>query len=590
MMKRAWALLFGNGWGFVVPYLALYEVGLYFAVSPATLCGCFQVLHSLFAAAVLAKAAANIKNAREHLEPLLFWSGLFLLFLLPGAYLEFPADPWSHFQRIFYWSSVASLNDHPIFYKFSYFWAWSWLEGLEPAARRFPLDVYSAFWQWLFSFQFYRLFRALGFSARFSMLQIFGVVALFGTNYFSFRYYALSSTPVAFVAYVAFLRLWVAPGSRFLVKAAGTGTAFWICWMNHKQAILFICVSSLALLLVAAYRRLSEKPERGEWFVAIGLALWLGGALAVAAYPVTFLELIQIKWWARLIGTSVIEVEYLDLVYVFSPLRTINPAQGYTHTIAIHGYLGLLFSLLYFRRFPVVAALSLMPVVLLLTPAFALVFASLTPMSNTYRILYTFPLSVALFCGIKAWLEDKQPRVLSSRRSYGVAMAVLAAAFVLWPAKHPWRNRLHFQLHKPDRELELRALDQTAQWLKEHKPELRGCRILSDDVTDFVIGAHLGWAIHSARTERAIDVARVSSAAELTARIEKTGACAVLAVQLDRVPPLPRSWAATSGHWAPETASLAAASGRFPESASALPALGWARHEVPPFYVLYLRP
>src|SRR6266536_2166570 len=198
--------LFSNGWFFIVPYLILYLCFKYLNLPVVSLKTIFIFLHVCNSLLFLNYLYTTYKKS-EVLD-YIFWIGLILLFLIPGAYLEFPSDPWEHFRRIYAWQGYTFVGENPLNYKFTYFWGWTFLYGVQPLYRRTALGFYSAFWQLLLAYQFYLLALRLGFSKSWVRIQVLATICLFGTNVFSFyRYYALSSTALAYIAYLAALIL-----------------------------------------------------------------------------------------------------------------------------------------------------------------------------------------------------------------------------------------------------------------------------------------------------------------------------------------------------------------------------------------------
>ncbi len=60
---------------------------------------------------------------------LLPWLLLALIFYIPGAYLEWPSDPWEHYARTNEWSRYLYIGSHSAGYKSGYFISTACLVG-----------------------------------------------------------------------------------------------------------------------------------------------------------------------------------------------------------------------------------------------------------------------------------------------------------------------------------------------------------------------------------------------------------------------------------------------------------------------------
>ena len=195
--RRAGAALFAEGWLFLVPYLLLFLCFRFLGLPPGALVFLTRVLHLLLVVSLVAFVWERRDRVRR--GDLLFWGLLAAGFLLPGAYLEFPSDPWEHFRRILLWSRDASPRTEQL----AYLWAWSWLGGLELESRRTGLAVYGGFWQLLIAYQFYLLAIRLGIPRLWARVQVLATIFFMGNSALAFyRYYALSHLPIAHVAYL----------------------------------------------------------------------------------------------------------------------------------------------------------------------------------------------------------------------------------------------------------------------------------------------------------------------------------------------------------------------------------------------------
>ena len=111
---------FRSGWIFLLPYLAEYFLygWLNWPANPGTGSRIPPLLHVYWATHAAHLALALFALGRwfqDHrpadLRALLPWVLLAVIFLLPGAYLEFPADPWEHYARMNRWQGNAVIGD-----------------------------------------------------------------------------------------------------------------------------------------------------------------------------------------------------------------------------------------------------------------------------------------------------------------------------------------------------------------------------------------------------------------------------------------------------------------------------------------------
>ncbi|MBD0300883.1 MAG: hypothetical protein ICV85_01530, partial [Tolypothrix sp. T3-bin4] len=166
-------LLLSDGWFFFVPYLFFYFSFKIFHLKVTYLQPIFIALHISNILIFIASIYSFYKKDNSF-NKLLFWAFIILLFLLPGAYLEFPSDAWAHFARIFVWQTSTFIDDNPTNYKFAYFWGWTFMAEVEPLGRRTALNLYSTFWQFLLAYQFYLFALRVGFSDSWAKVQVLG--------------------------------------------------------------------------------------------------------------------------------------------------------------------------------------------------------------------------------------------------------------------------------------------------------------------------------------------------------------------------------------------------------------------------------
>ncbi len=444
--------LFADGWAFFVPYLLLYLVALGSGLTNGHLRSLFWLMH-------LATAALALIYARELFlahggirglgnPRFLFWVALLAVFLVPGAYLEFPGDPWEHLRRLNQWPLDAGVSASPFAHRFAYFWGFSFLTAVDFAHRRLVLDLYSAFWQTLLAFQVFRLARRLGFSPVWSRVQVLGVLAFFGNGEFSFlRYYALSSTPLAHVAYlaaaIALLDLLEHRGRRPFVTLA---LASLLIVLDHPQELLLLAVFGATAFLLRFYERSSLRGRRALVFA--GGTSFLAGLVAGR--------------YVMLHGPAV-GVDPHAFFYPFvsrvASFRLWDPSLDYFRTLGVVGLASLVLAVVLFRRRPLIAALTLAPIALLSFPPFALAFAHASSIRNSYRLLFLLPGSFMLIAALETMFQGRGHR---ARERTLATMALLALLLVAFRAAPPFYGKLPFQLSRLPPALSATAIDPVA--------------------------------------------------------------------------------------------------------------------------------
>lgn len=525
-MEHASSWLFKNGFGFMVPYVAVYLAGRVFDVPVAGLRLGFIALHGVHMVLLTTWVVPRLRHVDVRLMG--FWMVLAALFILPGAYLEYPSDPWEHVRRIYEWSTVERLDDHGTAGKFAYFWGWTWLGALPISARPAGLAAYSAFWQLLLAWQFYRLARALGFSRGWSAAQVVGTVALFGTNLFGFyRYYALSSTPLAYIAYLYGVGRILEPAGPAWSRVAAVGVAAAVAWANHDQEVLFL---ALAVFAVLAFEWTSRLSAPGRRLAAATAAAVVLGGLAFGAW----LRARHPEFYAG----------HVSEVSVIGTYRIWDPWTVFFETLGLHGVLAMAATGLVRYRRPRLALLTWLPVLLLSFPPFVLFTAQTFPTGYiVYRVLYLFPTSFALVAAVETLAAGVVPRA---------AVAIGLAVISLIPA-WPLRGRLYFQLYVPPAANRLTHLYPVAIELARHATWSRDCLIVSDRITNFFLTAHLGLRLNVRRFGPDELFERWAAGPSLdvyTGKGEPAPVCAAVLLRPDQIPPSPGSAIGRSSrHW-----------------------------------------
>jgi hypothetical protein len=580
-----------------LPYLIVYLVGWALGFAVSWLLAVFWVLHFCLAALGAHGLWSRGRSSRREIpwEDVLFWGGLFIAFLLPGTYLEYPSDAWAHFFRLTSWDTTAFISQANTPWKFAYFWGWSFLTWVPMEEKVRALGFYAAFWQWLLAIQVYRWMRGLGQGRAEAWLQVIGFFGLCGTNVFNFRYYALSSTPLAYIAYIeAFLAFSSWLGRHQRKEVLRIGAMLPLMGFNHPQALLYFGLSGAVLLFVSLHEGWDRKRRRQVYVagVGLGLASVLSGVIWVHYFP----------WWYDHVGVG--------NVTFFGSLKIWSLGSSHWETFGIHGALALIVAVLTIRRDLRLSLLTLASTAFVLFPPSAAIFARLVvDFYITYRAHFAFPLSVILvhygyqagarFIGPPA-AECPPSRRRSSALAWGIGAALLVVVSI--PPYPPYRGRMFFQFYQPDPALELRPQLETALWLRDHRKSLAGAQLFTDPMTGEALKAYLGqdrWVRNFGydRLEGSdfvsLEHEELDSVEKMRRTFRRAGINAILVPDWSLVPPaVPSRIAALSGHWNDGLTNLRVlVTDRLTRNCEQLAAAdGWSRTRVPPYYWLYEAP
>ena len=578
-LERISQLLFADGWFFFVPYLLLYLYFKFDNLPTSTLHTIFIVLHIVNLALFFFYLHKNKSRQQIKLAEILFWLSLTILFLQPGAYLEFPSDPWEHFRRIFSWSAYALVGDNPISNKFTYFWGWTLISNVQPLYRRTALDIYSAFWQLLLAYQFYLLALRLGFDKFWAKVQVVGTIFLFGTNLFGFyRYYALSSTPLAYIAYLRSLIILInaRKGDRkqlpYLLPLA------LIMYSNHIQELLLLLISGFALVLDYLTDR---RKQRKIVYATIAIAMLI--SLILGAYVVSNPQLLPKSVSSRL---------SLPHVSSWGVFRIWDPKLSYFETIGVPGLISLLLAVVFLSKHKTIAILTLTPSLLMLFPPFVLGFLMVLYQKDnyvTYRALYAFPFSFMLVLGLKEIIKSLVTKLKLYIPNRNLILSIFILVLIISiPPIYPYRGRFWFQIYQPPAELSFKSIDTTAEWFFKNRQLDSNCFLMTDSATDFTLKTHFALKILP-RIHVYNPSESITSDTALKNYIKAKKVCSLLVPMPDKIDLPPTSVVGQlSGHWYPNLVNQnLTVSPEFVEIADSLLTMGWTKTFVPPFYWLY---
>ncbi|MEM6457669.1 MAG: hypothetical protein AAF772_21450, partial [Acidobacteriota bacterium] len=529
------AWLFAAPHRFVPPYLLVYLAGHAVGAGRDAVVLSFQALHvALLLLGLIACAAAirrSLAPPRATLRRLVPWTGLALLFVVPGAYLEFPSDPIEHLQRIFVWSRQEALRGGTPADRFVYLFGYSLLGPLPFDARPRALRLYAAFWPMLLALQLWWLARrGLGLPRGWSWVLVASTIALLGIGPFAFfRLYALAAAAPAYLGYLAVLTtLCAATRARPLPIAPRVDGPILIALMavNHLQALMFTAAAGLATALRFG---LARRPWTTRALLAVGFAggvVW-GVLRGSDARP----------WAARAAAERYIAPWGGARIWAGDPELPYLQAWGVAGLLTL--FLALAAPLWAGRRARLIAALTLTPPLLLLWPPFVALFHRMHGAAGpfvTFRILYAAPASLLLVLALRRLtvVALRRRRGRSTRPAVrGLVAATLAAALIALAAAPdlPWRGRGWHLLVQPASTLTLDASRRVAAALiargtvaghpidsahlvignvsvlesarrQDHLGWLRGhCFLATDGVAAWGVGAHLGLYVFSHRRQ-----------------------------------------------------------------------------------------
>lgn len=557
--------LFSNGWGFWIPLFVVYCLGLALNFPTSWVWIAFDLIH----VGLFLGLAYFFYKARPNC---VFWVILLLVFLVPGAYLEYPSDPWEHYLRIFSWLKADHVQEGEYAKKFGYAWAYSLVRHFPLEYRRLGLDLYSSLTQWLFAFQLYLLCCRLGLEKNWSRLCSIATIVLFGTNAFTFRYYALAATMPSYIAYLAALNLCLAKEKALKLRVFGIAFLLLFMVFNHAQEFFFclfvapVLIACLAWQAGDANRR--KQIERGVYAV-------VGGSF-VFGLLTYFLD-----------GSVYSNVGYST---AWGGLQFWRANARVLETLGVHGIVSLGLAIYYFRKYLIFASLTLMPFAAtqcapLLYPMYKLSIVNFA--GDNYRLLYAFPTAIMLVVVLRDILVGRKHSLF-----IGAAIVIVISL----PPQYPWRGRGYFAFHKPDPLRALIPLDETVAWFSANRSYARDCYLVADDPTTFTLNANLGGNFRARsryhwnfRIDPTLTTQKVEDLQGLHSLLAAWKVCAVLVTLQDKIPGETASpMGVISGHWDPRLVDFHwINSPQFEVAVRSLLNEGWKATPVPPYYLLY---
>lgn len=405
------------------------------------------------------------------------WGLLALCFWIPGVYLEFPADPWEHYARINDWSHHLVVTNNPVWTKFSYFFAYSFIGRIHlPLQQLRYFDLYYTGCCVMLCWQYYRLGQAVGLRKRAAFIFVLIQAFTLGNNIFGFyRYYGMSSSLFAQLGAITLIRI----GLEILKAPVGqiTDTPFQRSFCkNHNNWLLLVPACGCLLVLIGL------NHIQGLGIAALGLVAVLIWRLVVwrtimAAWIVcgtVLLSLATVLWLPRhdALDASLRPAGWLTSWYGFNLVDYSSPAFDRAWVIlGVFGALNLGAGLILLRRNHVAGWLTVVPWLALCLPMIAVPFANATSQKELWyiltfhRFLFAIPPGLAGMVIFERLIDcrtrERNP-VFPDRLAWysslplwsilPLAMAIL----VLLPAQGPTFNRFWQSIMRPPNDLTMR--------------------------------------------------------------------------------------------------------------------------------------
>ena len=381
------------------------------------------------------------------------WLLLALLFYIPGLYLEYPADPFEHYARINDWARQTQVTTHIVWFKSSFFLAYSLFGWIATPAIELKLfDAYYTACCLLLCLQYHRLARAAGLGERAAFVFVLLQVVTFGNGIFGFyRYYGMSSTLFAQIGAVIATRLTLEilqtlRPQDFLRTALMFIGPLLLIATNHEQGL---GLAGLGMSAVVLYRLAQWRPAALSVLCLVLLALSVATVLWFPRHP-ALTEFYQLQGW-------------MTRYFSFNLFSPSSPAFDRTNMIlGASGWLGFTAALWLARKNHLAGWLTLVPLCVLLLPVFTIPFAHALALRRAvpeeqivlfHRMLLAIPSGLALtvvgsqFIGSQNGVSSLRgllslmPLGDAGSRAFALMLAILAVLLTL-PAQAPYFNRL----------------------------------------------------------------------------------------------------------------------------------------------------
>lgn len=368
------------------------------------------------------------------------WALIALVILIPGAYLEFPSDPWQHLSRINEWGWLQRITEHSAWYKSGSFLAYSLVccaNGV--GQQRTYIELYFVGSALLLLWQYFRLAIDSGIPRRWALLFVIITLLTFGNSVFSFyRYYGISTTLIGQIAAVALVR----EGLRFFRFAGDTAdwstkrsvlvfTAKCVCLLalaaaNHVQAV---GLGLIGITMIAICRLVSDRRVSVQCLLAVYVLLNTLTIAFVPKHPLVESVYRNEGWLSPWYGFAVLSPKSAALARATEVLGDF----GWVNAVC-----GLLLLLL--RRKTVIGWLTVGPFIALVFPFPALFFANALAGSSSlehgyviafHRMFFAAPPGLAIATLTYVIFHTRAPRLLVPELAYSATVAMVALGGLL---------------------------------------------------------------------------------------------------------------------------------------------------------------
>ena len=571
-------LAFGEGWAFFVPYLPLYLAAWALDFPCEKLKWIFVAMHFANAALFLDFARRRVERSLCRMRRSGARSSRSLS--CPAPISSFLRMGGSIFRRIFTWRAYETIRANDIHAKFAYFWGWTTMFWSKVAQRPGLLGFYGAFWVTLVLLQVDAFSQALGMDRRWAKLSTVAFLFLFGNNVFGIRYYALSSTPLAYVAYLRLMILLIRGLSGQRMRWISAGMLVLLLAFNHTQELAFAVFAGTLICAVTLYGRLESRHRK------------LVRRLLIAAFPACLLY--GLAW--RSLSPATFGHFGVGEFHVLRHSKPWGRHGPYLDTLGIPGVLALALALHYLRKERLICVLGLAPMAaFVIPPAVQVLLLGSTQTTDTYRLLYSMPYSIVLVACLRLALR----KLGNERSQLAAATAIVILLSIPW--QFPWRGRFFMTLYRPDPLRSLQFLEPpTALWFVDHRAypnDARSQRQPHDVRSGGPCRTARDLCTRATRAlapplESRVPRAKSTEPPGRRAPSSTQRVVGFLIAHTDRHRRRRGSrLAEASGHWPPELGDPSwQTSTEFERTGTVLSEIGWKSTEVPPFYRLYEPP
>lgn len=453
-------------------------------------------------------------------------------FFWAGAYVEIPADIFSHLDKLqnafshiaserrLPWldtlADVGELGDHwYVIFAYMTYHAGGRIETVYPliAYVNTTLILLGVYHAALYLFRNTRLRRAEKVYIAAAATAFFTLH--FGVNVFSYiRYYALAPTITAYLFYLASIIVaWEFFSNRCSVHVAVwfLGILILAALTVNEQEVIFIVITTWAMSIVRSMSGIAKLNERrdqngikGAWRAVESdfnraAIVGLGGiVLGLMTVGITYAMLergVPSRPWVAPVS------EYLPFV---NHLYILNPRFQLFHVFAVSGYVIYALFLVHIRDFRTnyfILAGMLIPFVTVLNPVFVDLYLRHQDAFTLYRMLYMVPFSFVggyLLVKYLRFVIDKRSVVLKVGGGAGIVILLVSLLpFNVLYANNKY-SRIYTILPTPEK-------NHPAVWgdLLGRLEITDRSKVVTDPVTGYVIN---GITKHEARTRKYLKV------------------------------------------------------------------------------------